>query len=151
MRRVLFAGTGGDGGRHHLRPARPQEGGQDHRQPGRLRRRVVLANCGTIVPERIEDYLAADGYKALKSVLEANDPAATIKEISDAGLRGRGGAGFPTGMKWKFARGYENNKKYVVCNADEGDPGAFMDRTTLESDPHAVLEGMAIGAFATCA
>jgi NADH-quinone oxidoreductase subunit F len=112
-------------------------------------KRIVLANCGAIDPENIDDYLARDGYKALKSVLAANDRMDVIQSISASGLRGRGGAGFNTGMKWKFAYGYENAKKYVVCNADEGDPGAFMDRTTLESDPHAVLEGMAIGAFAT--
>jgi NADH-quinone oxidoreductase subunit F len=112
-------------------------------------RRIVLANCGTIDPEKIDDYLAADGYKALEKVLKENDRMAVIQTITASGLRGRGGAGFSTGMKWKFAYGYENPKKFVVCNADEGDPGAFMDRTTLESDPHAVLEGMAIGAFAT--
>jgi NADH-quinone oxidoreductase subunit F len=112
-------------------------------------KRIVLANCGSIDPENIDDYLARDGYKALESVLKANDRMAVIQTVSASGLRGRGGAGFNTGMKWKFAYGYENPKKYVVCNADEGDPGAFMDRTTLESDPHAVLEGMAIGAFAT--
>jgi NADH-quinone oxidoreductase subunit F len=112
-------------------------------------KRIVLANCGSIDPENIDDYLARDGYKALEGVLKANDRMAVIQTISASGLRGRGGAGFNTGMKWKFAYGYENAKKYIVCNADEGDPGAFMDRTTLESDPHAVLEGMAIGAFAT--
>ncbi|MBW2275899.1 MAG: NADH-quinone oxidoreductase subunit NuoF [Deltaproteobacteria bacterium] len=112
-------------------------------------RRIVLANCGVIDPESIEDYLAVDGYKALQSVLEQNDADWVIKTVTDSGLRGRGGAGFPTGLKWKFAKGYQSEKKYIICNADEGDPGAFMDRTTLESDPHAVLEGMAIGAFAT--
>ena len=112
-------------------------------------RRVVLANCGRIDPDELDAYLAVDGYEALRGVLKQNDPGAVIRTITESGLRGRGGAGFPTGMKWKFARGYESDKKFVVCNADEGDPGAFMDRTTLESDPHAVLEGMAIGAFAT--
>ncbi len=112
-------------------------------------KRIVLANCGTIDPENIDEYLACDGYEALRQVLAANDRMAVIQTITASGLRGRGGAGFSTGMKWKFAYGYENPKKFVVCNADEGDPGAFMDRTTLESDPHAVLEGMAIGAFAT--
>jgi NADH-quinone oxidoreductase subunit F len=111
--------------------------------------RIVLANCGRIDPEKIDDYLAVEGYRALKKMLEQNDAGALIEEITNAGLRGRGGAGFPTGLKWKFTRGYESEKKYIICNADEGDPGAFMDRTTLESDPHAVLEGMAIGAFAT--
>ncbi|MDD5306558.1 MAG: NADH-quinone oxidoreductase subunit NuoF [Deltaproteobacteria bacterium] len=112
-------------------------------------RRIVLANCGVIDPEKIEDYLAVDGYKALRSVLEEKNPDKVIDALVKSGLRGRGGAGFPTGMKWKFARAEKGPKKYMICNADEGDPGAFMDRTTLESDPHAVLEGMAIGGFAT--
>ena len=112
-------------------------------------RRIVLANCGKIDPERLGDYLARDGYKALEKVLKDNQPAAVIQEVQDSGLRGRGGGGFSTGLKWRFAFNNKADKKYVVCNADEGDPGAFMDRTTLESDPHAVLEGMAIGAFAT--
>ena len=111
--------------------------------------RIVLANAGIINPDEIDDYLAVDGYKALASILDDNDANKVIGTITDSGLRGRGGAGFPTGLKWKFAAGYKNEKKYVICNADEGDPGAFMDRSTLESDPHAVLEGMAIGAFAT--
>ena len=111
--------------------------------------RIVLANSGVIDPDEIEDYLAVDGYVALQTVLEENDQMKVIQTVTDSGLRGRGGAGFPTGLKWKFAYGYENDKKYIVCNADEGDPGAFMDRTILESDPHAVLEGMIIGAFAT--
>ena len=111
--------------------------------------RIVLANSGVIDPDEIDDYLSADGYVALRTVLEENDRMQVIKTVTDSGLRGRGGAGFPTGLKWKFAYGYDNDKKYVVCNADEGDPGAFMDRTILESDPHAVLEGMIIGAFAT--
>ncbi len=112
-------------------------------------KRIVLANCGNIDPERIEDYLAVDGYKALEKVLKENSPDALIESVVKSGLRGRGGAGFLTAMKWRFARAETNPKKYVICNADEGDPGAFMDRTALESDPHAVLEGMAIGAFAT--
>jgi NADH-quinone oxidoreductase subunit F len=112
-------------------------------------RRIVLANSGIIDPEQIEQYLAADGYKALATVLEKKDPDWVIDVMLKSGLRGRGGAGFPTGMKWKFARIEPGPKKYIVCNADEGDPGAFMDRTVLESDPHAVLEGMAIGAFTT--
>ena len=112
-------------------------------------RRIVLANCGKIDPEKLDDYLARDGYKALEKVLKDNQPEAVIQEVQDSGLRGRGGGGFSTGLKWRFAFNNKADKKYVVCNADEGDPGAFMDRTTLESDPHAVLEGMAIGAFAT--
>ncbi len=122
--------------------------GEAHELLGK-QKRIVLANCGNIDPEKIEDYLAVDGYKALGKVLEENDPDALIESVLQSGLRGRGGAGFPTGLKWKFARAEKNPKKYVICNADEGDPGAFMDRTALESDPHAVLEGMAIGAFAT--
>jgi len=112
-------------------------------------KRIVLRNSGFINPESIDDYLAKDGYKALEKVLKENSPEEVIQTILTAGLRGRGGAGFPTGLKWKFALAEKNEKKYVVCNADEGDPGAFMDRTVLESDPHAVLEGMAIQAFAT--
>ncbi len=111
--------------------------------------RIVLGNCGSINPESIDDYLARDGYQALKKVLTQNDPQAVCDEVLASGLRGRGGAGFPTGMKWKFALTEQRDSKYVICNADEGDPGAFMDRSTLESDPHAVLEGMAIQAFAT--
>ena len=110
--------------------------------------RIVLRNSGRTNPESLEDYLANDGYKALQSVLKST-PEKVINTVIDSGLRGRGGAGFPTGLKWKFALAENNAKKYVVCNADEGDPGAFMDRTVLESDPHAILEGMAIQAFAT--
>jgi NADH-quinone oxidoreductase subunit F len=110
--------------------------------------RIVLRNCGTINPESIDDYLAAGGYEALRRVLEADDPDALIATIVDSGLRGRGGAGFPTGLKWRFTRLAPGTRKFVICNADEGDPGAFMDRSVLESDPHSVLEGMAIAAFA---
>ncbi len=110
--------------------------------------RIVLRNSGKINPESLDDYLAADGYQALRQVLERNDPDALIAAIVDSGLRGRGGAGFLTGMKWRFTRLAQGEPKYVICNADEGDPGAFMDRSVLESDPHAVLEGMAIAAFA---
>ena len=111
--------------------------------------RIVLRNCGQINPENIEEYLERDGYQALEAVLKQNDPSDVCEKVLASGLRGRGGAGFPTGLKWKFALAETRDKKYVICNADEGDPGAFMDRTTLESDPHAVLEGMAIQAFAT--
>lgn len=110
--------------------------------------RIVLRNCGNIDPESLDDYLDTGGYQALKSVLTANDPAAVIDTVLKSGLRGRGGAGFATGLKWRFAAVEKNSHKYFICNADEGDPGAFMDRTVLESDPHAVLEGMAIGGFA---
>lgn len=110
--------------------------------------RIVLRNCGLIDPESLDDYLKTGGYQALRAVLQAKDPAALIDVIFKSGLRGRGGAGFPTGLKWRFAAAEKNDQKYFICNADEGDPGAFMDRTVLESDPHAVLEGMAIGGFA---
>jgi NADH-quinone oxidoreductase subunit F len=113
-------------------------------------RRIVLSNCGVIDPESIEQYIARDGYAALKKVLTGMTPEAVIEEVKTSGMRGRGGAGFSTGMKWTFAREAKSatGKKYVICNADEGDPGAFMDRSVLEGDPHAVLEGMLICAFA---
>ncbi len=113
-------------------------------------RRIVLSNCGVIDPESIEQYIARDGYTALKKVLTVMTPEAVIEEVKTSGIRGRGGAGFSTGMKWTFAREAKSatGKKYIICNADEGDPGAFMDRSVLEGDPHAVLEGMLICAFA---
>ena len=111
-------------------------------------KRIVLRNSGRTNPESLEDYLANNGYKALEAALKST-PENVIETMIASGLRGRGGAGFPTGLKWKFALAEKRDKKYVVCNADEGDPGAFMDRTVLESDPHAVLEGMAVQAFAT--
>jgi len=110
--------------------------------------RRVLANCGRINPTKIEHYISAGGYRAIVKALSKMTPEQVINEITAAKLRGRGGAGFPTGMKWKFARQAEGRPKYIVCNADEGDPGAFMDRAVLEGDPHAVLEGMLIGAYA---
>jgi len=110
--------------------------------------RRVLANCGRIDPTRIEHYLAADGYKALVKALSRMTPEQVIEEVKASKLRGRGGAGFPTGLKWGFARQTPTFPKYVICNADEGDPGAFMDRAMLEGDPHAVIEGMIIGAYA---
>ena len=109
--------------------------------------RIALRNCGFIDPENIEEYIARDGYKALASVLEQNDPIATIDLIKKAGLRGRGGAGFPTGVKWEIASKNHADQKYIICNADEGDPGAFMDRSILEGDPHSIIEAMAIGGF----
>ncbi|MDK2958916.1 MAG: NADH-quinone oxidoreductase subunit, partial [Synergistaceae bacterium] len=109
--------------------------------------RIVLRNSGLIDPEKIEEYLAHDGYRALEKALSMT-PLQVIDEVLASGLRGRGGAGFPTGLKWKFANGAKGDKKYFVCNADEGDPGAFMDRSVLESDPHSIIEGMAIGAYA---
>ena len=111
-------------------------------------KRVVLSKCGAINPEKIEEYIALGGYEALGKVLTTMTPEQVIEEIKKSGLRGRGGAGFPTGMKWQFAHGAKGDKKYIICNADEVDPGAFMDRSVLEGDPHAVLEGMAIGAYA---
>jgi NADH-quinone oxidoreductase subunit F len=110
--------------------------------------RRVLANCGRIDPTKIEHYIAAGGYQALVKALSKMKPGQVIEEVQAARLRGRGGAGFPTALKWKFARQAEGRPKYVVCNADEGDPGAFMDRAILEGDPHAVLEGMLLGAYA---
>ena len=109
--------------------------------------RIALRNCGFINPENIDEYIARDGYQALATVLEQNNPAATIEAIKKSGLRGRGGGGFPTGLKWEIASKNHADQKYVVCNADEGDPGAFMDRSILEGDPHTVLEAMAINGF----
>jgi len=111
-------------------------------------KKVVLANCGVIDPEEIEEYIAAGGYEALGKALTEMSPDEVIEEIKRSGLRGRGGAGFPTGVKWELVRKAPGSEKYVICNADEGDPGAFMDRAILEGDPHAVLEGMAIAAYA---
>ena len=111
--------------------------------------RVALRNCGVINPENIEEYIAMDGYFALNKVLTEMTPDEVIQTILDSGLRGRGGGGFPTGLKWKFASNNRGEvKKYVACNADEGDPGAFMDRSILEGDPHALIEAMAIAAYA---
>ena len=109
---------------------------------------IVLANSGIIDPERIESYIAVDGYQALHEALHEMTPKDVVEAMVKSGLRGRGGAGFPTGLKWGTVAKSPGAKKYVVCNADEGDPGAFMDRSVLESDPHSVLEGMAIAAYA---
>ena len=111
-------------------------------------KRVALRNCGVIDPEKIDDYIARDGYAALGKVLTEMTPEEVIQTILDSGLRGRGGAGFPTGLKWKFAAGNSADQKYVCCNADEGDPGAFMDRSVLEGDPHSLIEAMAIAGYA---
>jgi len=110
--------------------------------------RIALRNCGVINPENIDEYIATGGYEALGKVLTEYTPDQVIQTIIDSGLRGRGGGGFPTGIKWKLARANEADQKYVCCNADEGDPGAFMDRSILEGDPHAVLEAMAIAGYA---
>ena len=111
-------------------------------------KRVALRNCGRINPENIDEYIAFDGYKALGKVLTEMTPEQVIQTVKDSGLRGRGGAGFPTGQKWTFAAASKGDIKYVACNADEGDPGAFMDRSILEGDPHSVLEAMAIAGYA---
>ncbi len=110
--------------------------------------RVALRNCGYIDPENIKAYIGQKGYQALAKCITEMTPEEVIDEVKKSGLRGRGGAGFPTGMKWQFARGYQADQKYVVCNADEGDPGAFMDRSILEGDPHSVVEAMAICGYA---
>lgn len=111
--------------------------------------KIVLRNCGYINPESIDDYEARQGYQSIKKIADEKIASEeVIKTIMDSGLRGRGGGGFPTGLKWKFASNYKSDEKYIICNADEGDPGAFMDRSVLEGDPHSVLEGMTIGAYA---
>ena len=110
-------------------------------------KRIALKNCGVINPEEIDEYIAFDGYQALEKVLTKMSPDDVIEEIKKSGIRGRGGAGFPTGKKWELTKTSEGEQKYVVCNADEGDPGAFMDRSILEGDPHSVLEAMAIAAY----
>ncbi|NLB29101.1 MAG: NADH-quinone oxidoreductase subunit F, partial [Clostridiales bacterium] len=109
--------------------------------------RIALRNCGNIDPENIEDYIASSGYEALKKAL-GTTPEEVIEEIKISGLAGRGGAGFPTWFKWDAARRSPGEKKYFICNADEGDPGAFMDRAVIEGDPHCLIEGMLIGAYA---
>ena len=110
--------------------------------------RVALRNCGVIDPEDLEEYVACDGYQALAKVVTEYTPEDVIKVITDSGLRGRGGGGFPTGRKWALCAPNKAPQKYVVCNADEGDPGAFMDRSILEGDPHALIEAMAIAGYA---
>ena len=110
--------------------------------------RIALRNCGVINPENIEEYIGTGGYEALGKVLTEYTPDQVIQTLLDSGLRGRGGGGFPTGLKWKLAKGNDADQKYVCCNADEGDPGAFMDRSVLEGDPHVVLEAMAIAGYA---
>ena len=111
--------------------------------------RVVLKNCGIIDPENIYDYIAVGGYSSLAKALFEMSPEDVIEEIKRSGLRGKGGAGFPTYLKWRFLKDTRSDVKYLVCNADEGDPGAFMDRATIEGDPHSILEGMLIAAYAT--
>jgi len=114
----------------------------------RFQHKNVLRNCGVIDPAEIEEYIGAEGYQALAKVLTSMKAEGVIEEIKESGLRGRGGGGFPTGVKWEFAWRAKSSQKYIICNADEGDPGAFMDRSLLEGDPHSIIEGMAIGAYA---
>ncbi|MEL7636156.1 MAG: NADH-quinone oxidoreductase subunit NuoF [Anaerolineaceae bacterium] len=121
---------------------------EEIREPKDKEVRIILENIGKIDPRNIEDYIATDGYAALAKVLTEMTPEDVIQTVLDSKLRGRGGAGFPTGLKWKFARQAQGSPKFMVCNADEGDPGAFMNRKVLEGDPHSVIEGMAIGAYA---
>ncbi|MEW6524916.1 MAG: NADH-quinone oxidoreductase subunit NuoF [Bacillota bacterium] len=125
-----------------------QDPGQTGNRAPAKQLHVVMENCGLIDPERIDHYIARGGYAGLERVLSGMTPLDVVKEVKQSGLRGRGGAGFPTGLKWEFAHKAAGDKKYVICNADEGDPGAFMDRSLLEGDPHAVLEGMIIGGYA---
>lgn len=128
-----------------------RESVSDEKQIGFYKKqiRIALRNCGFINPENIDEYIARDGYMALGKVLTEFTPEATIDLIKKSGLRGRGGGGFPTGLKWEITRNVKADKKYVVCNADEGDPGAFMDRSVLEGDPHSILEAMAINGYCT--
>jgi len=113
----------------------------------RKQMRIALRNCGIIDPESIDDYIAVRGYEALARVLTDMRPQDVVDALKASGLRGRGGAGFPTGVKWQITKDSPGDKKYVICNADEGDPGAFMDRSALEGDPHSILEAMAIAGY----
>jgi len=122
--------------------------GSDIEGPLEGQRRIVLRNCGIIDPESIDDYISVGGYGAITKALGSMTPEQVIEEVIESGLRGRGGAGFSTGMKWRFARQAKGSPKFIICNADEGDPGAFMDRSVLESDPHSVVEGMLVAAYA---
>ena len=130
------------------KPVAEQAISEEDKQFVEKQQRVVLRNCGVINPEDIEEYLAVDGYKAIEKVLKEMKPEEVIEEIKVSGLRGRGGAGFPTWFKWNAAKENKGDQKYLVCNADEGDPGAFMDRSVREGDPHSLLEGMIIGGYA---
>lgn len=130
------------------RPVDEWRVGEDYDSFNRMQVKVVLADCGRLDPESIDEYLAAGGYESARSVVTSWTPEQVISEIKSSGLRGRGGAGFPTGLKWELASRIESGEKYFICNADEGDPGAFMDRAVIEGNPHSVLEGMIIGAYA---
>lgn len=129
------------------KPVKKLKAGDDYNRFFASQSRVVLVNCGEIDPENIDEYIDNGGYEALKKVCDST-PEDIIEKVKKSGLRGRGGGGFPTGMKWQFCRDAKNDQKYVVCNADEGDPGAFMDRSVLEGDPNAVIEGMTIAGYA---
>ncbi len=134
---------------HLIKGKTVDENRTDTRQPFFVAQtKIVLENCGQIDAEKIEAYIAAGGYEALAKVVTEMQPGEVIEEVRKSGLRGRGGAGYPTGLKWGIVRKVESDTRYVVCNADEGDPGAFMDRSVLEGDPHRILEGMAIGGYA---
>ena len=141
VERLVYSDTGDD-------TAKDVHASLNDTQFYKKQKRVALRNCGVINPEAIDEYIAMDGYFALQKVLTEMTPDDVIKVILDSGLRGRGGGGFPTGRKWQFAKASVSDKKYVVCNADEGDPGAFMDRSVLEGDPHALIEAMAIAGYA---
>ncbi|MBM3147451.1 MAG: NAD(P)H-dependent oxidoreductase subunit E, partial [Actinobacteria bacterium] len=150
--KIIEASLVGDGVVEKLHYKHPQTGEPVAHEKDvpfyQQQRRLVLALNGKIDPYSIDDYVAHDGYRALARVLEDDDPDAVITLMQESGLRGRGGGGFPTGTKWRFTRDAAGDVKYVICNADEGDPGAFMDRSVLEGNPHVVIEGMAIAAFA---
>ena len=141
VERLVYSDTGDD-------TAKDVHASLNDTQFYKKQKRVALRNCGVINPEAIDEYIAMDGYFALQKVLTEMTPDDVIKVVLDSGLRGRGGGGFPTGRKWQFAKASVSDKKYVVCNADEGDPGAFMDRSVLEGDPHALIEAMAIAGYA---
>ncbi len=142
VERLVYADTG------KVKPRNPKYVTLNETAFYRSQNRVVLRNCGVIDPENIKEYIARDGYQALNKALTAMTPEGVIKCIKDSGLRGRGGGGFPTGLKWALCAPNKAPQKYVVCNADEGDPGAFMDRSVLEGDPHCVIEAMAIAGYA---
>ena len=135
---------------YHLKNGEPVKKlvvGKDYEQFFKDQKRIVLKNCGEIDPKNIDEYLDKEGYDAAKKALKMK-PEKIIEIMKESGLRGRGGAGFPTGLKWQFCHNAKGDQKYLICNADEGDPGAFMDRSILEGDPHSVIEGMVIGAYA---